>query len=78
MDRKISGGLYTVFPRIIAPFDGNVLNNRLNPRPPPPPPTPPAPLAIFFSFYPLLVKLRCNVIPAAKLISDDSDPRFKL
>ena len=31
MDRKISGGLYTVFPRIIAPFDGNVLNNRLNP-----------------------------------------------
>ena len=70
MDRKISGGLYTVFPRIIAPFDGNVLNNRLNP--------PPAPLAIFSSFYPLLVKLRCNVIPAAKLISDDSDPRFKL
>ena len=75
MDRKISGGLYTVFPRIIAPFDGNVLNNRLNPPPPSPPP---APLAIFSSFYPLLVKLRCNVIPAAKLISDDSDPRFKL
>ena len=75
MDRKISGGLCTVFPRIIAPFDGNVLNNRLNPPPPPPPP---APLAIFSSFYPLLVKLRCNVIPAAKLISDDSDPRFKL
>ena len=73
MDRKISGGLYTVFPRIIAPFDGNVLNNRLNPPPPPP-----APLAIFSSFYPLLVKLRCDVIPAAKLISDDSDSCLKL
>ena len=45
---KISEGLYTVFPRIIAA-------PRLIA-------SPPSFLAIFSSFNPLLVKVKCNVI----------------
>ena len=81
MDRKIPRGLCTVFPRIIAvpriiaPFDG-IFKIIVSPSPPPPPTL--TPLAILSSFYPLLVKLKCDVIPAAKLISDDSDSCLKL